>query len=966
MRADFYERCAAYPQLRSLVGQQYLVGPMGVDGLRRAIEEPARSAGLELEPGLVETILADVAGDPGALPLLEHVLLEVWERRRLHMLTLEAYVASGGVTGALAQRANTIYRSLSTTQQEIARRVLLRLTQPGEGTEDTRRRASTLELLVRSGEAADLEAVIASLTDSRLLSAGRDETTGARVVDVTHEALIRGWPELRGWINEDREALRLHRRLTEAVREWEESGHAADLLYTGVRLASWKERDLSDLNDSEFAFLQASRDRERREHEAGRRRLRIGLGALIGAVVVISAVAAVAISQRNAAARQERLAVSRELAAKAVVQLPIDPRRALLLARRALAKESTPEAEQVLRQATLESRVIRVFSEHVGPVNAAAFSPDGKYVASGGDDKAVRLLNVTGRAAPRVLGRHDERVLSVAFSPDGRRVATGGDDGKIRLWALDRGAHSVVIDRGQESVTGLAFSQDSRLLASAGEEAGTGTVRVGPVDAARTHLVAGRGAGDVNGVAFSRDGRRLAIAGGADGRLRIARMTGDGATVTIGRRGGVVNAVAFSRTGRLVGGGDDGFIRWTRLAQREPVHGLAAEQGRVFGVAVSDDGRFVASAGGDGTVRVWDLSARGLPIVLRGHRGNVLSVAFSPSGRQLMSTGADGTVRIWRASPDAEAIAAGHGFRVTDTDPSPDGRLLAAIAEDGTARIFARDGGAEVGRLPADAGRRGVALTYSPDGRSLEVAGEDGVVRVWATGGRGPPAVLPRDGALRINALAVHPSGPRIASADDAGIVRVRRLEGSRAWTKLGSHEGPALAVAFDPEGKRIASAGDDGTVRIWAASKPGGSIIGRHERGGQVNSVAFRPPDGKLLASAGDDGTVRLWDTRARRPAGVLRGHQGLVLRVAFSSDGRILASAGSDGTVRVWDVVARQPLAVLRGHDGAVYDVAFVASASRRDQPVLSSGADGSIRVWRCPVCGPIDRVSGLLESP
>ena len=142
MRADFYGRLAEHPELRSLVAsQQVLLGPLDARGLRRAIERPAARAGLELEPGLTRRILADVSDRPGTLPLMEHLLLEVWQRRRGRTLTLEAYAASGGVEGALARRANAIYGAMSPERQAVARRVLLRLTQPGEGTEDTRRRA---------------------------------------------------------------------------------------------------------------------------------------------------------------------------------------------------------------------------------------------------------------------------------------------------------------------------------------------------------------------------------------------------------------------------------------------------------------------------------------------------------------------------------------------------------------------------------------------------------------------------------------------------------------------------------------------------------------------------------------------------------------------------------------------------------------------------------------------------------
>lgn len=176
LRADFYAKCAAWPELAAgIAAHQFLVSPMHEDDLRQAIEAPAHRVGLDLEEGLVPTILEDVASQPGALPLLQHALLELWERRRGTMLTLEAYRETGGVQGALARRADAVYDALTPEQQEIARSILLRLTQPGEGTEDTRRRATVDELITQSDQREAVERVIGLLSEARLLTTSGGE-----------------------------------------------------------------------------------------------------------------------------------------------------------------------------------------------------------------------------------------------------------------------------------------------------------------------------------------------------------------------------------------------------------------------------------------------------------------------------------------------------------------------------------------------------------------------------------------------------------------------------------------------------------------------------------------------------------------------------------------------------------------------------------------------------------------------
>ena len=963
IRADFYERCAAYPQLRALVAQQYLLGPLTGDGLRRAIEEPARRVGLDLEAGLVETILADVAHQPGALPLLEHVLLEVWERRLAGMLTLEAYVASGGVEGALAQRANTIYAGLTDDQQAIARRVLLRLTQPGDGTEDTRRRAPIDELVVRPGEEADVERVITALTNNRLLSAGRDEATGVAVVDVTHEALIRGWPELRAWVNEDRDSLRLHRRLTETAREWQESEHDPGLLYSGARLVLWHDRPEDQLNDLERRFLATSRERAARERAASSRRRRIGTAALVVALTVISTVAALAIRSRHAAVDARQLAESRALAASADASLAIDPEHGLELALQALARRRTPEAERVLRQAGLESRVRAIFDAHAGPVNTAATSPDGRVVASGGADGGVRLWNPRGGGA-RLLGHVHGAVLALAFSADGRLVAAGSDEGAVSIWPRDGRGRVVALDRGEETVNGLAFSPDARLLATAGDDGSGGTVKVGPPVGASTARVVARVPDGVNGVAFSPDGRRVAAAG-ADGAVWMADA-GGGAQERLGRPGAPVRSVAFSGDGRRVAAGDSGGIaRVYDVAARRALPDLNPDEGILNGVALTPDGRYLATAGGDGTAQIRDLDATGAPVVLRGHRGAVLSIGFGPSRGTAITTGADGTVRIWRAGPDAELVRATGQGALRDAAARPDGSLIASTGADGTVELFARAGAAGATTLQdaSRVGAHGLAVTFDASGDIVAAGGEDGSVRVWDVGRASAAGRSLDAGTTQVNAVALGPGGGLIAAADDDGRVRVRPVAGAAHWRTIGTHGGdPATAVAFSPDGRLIASAGDDGAVRLWPSAGGRGVVVGRHL--GPVDSVAFDPRDA-ILASAGDDGTVRLWDLRRRRELRVLEGHQGFVLRVAFSPDGRLLASAGRDGTVRLWDAARGVPLAVLRGHLGSVFDVQFVRVPGTAGTALLSAGADGTLRRWRCPVCGSLEQVRTVARA-
>ena len=299
MRADLYGRLASYPTTAQLAAAHHsLVGPLDEDGLRDAIEQPARTVGLDLEPGLADVILEDFAHEPGGLPLLEHALLETWNCHRGGILTLADYRDSGGVSHALAERAEAAYAELPEPRRRLARRILLRLTRPGEEAEDTRRRASLEELVTDAAERPEVEAVVRELAGARLLTVGGDAADGTSV-DVAHEALIRGWPRLRSWIEDERRDLLVHRRLTDAARDWAAAGRDRSALLRGRRLdeaLAWRTETREALNDAERSFLAAS---------TRIRRVRRGVAVVAVALLLGAAVAAAVPQIREAGWQRE-------------------------------------------------------------------------------------------------------------------------------------------------------------------------------------------------------------------------------------------------------------------------------------------------------------------------------------------------------------------------------------------------------------------------------------------------------------------------------------------------------------------------------------------------------------------------------------------------------------------------------------------------------------------------------------
>lgn len=945
MRADFYAHCAEHPGLvEALDGQQVLVGPMDEDDLRQVITGPAARAELRVETALVEAIVHDALGEPGALPLVSHALLETWKRRRGSTLTLAGYRDAGGIRGGIAQTAERLYDELDANKRRIVKQLFLRLTALGDGTDDTRRRLRRAELAADPGVAAVLDRLAAA----RLVTLDQDD------VQVAHEAVIRHWPRLRGWLTEDRDLLQAHRRLTEAAAEWDQHGRDEGLLYRSARLAAWDTYDRDRLNELEHAFLAAGHDREDRERASRRRRTRHLVIGLIVVVVVMSLLAAVAFVQSHRAGEERDQAVSRQLAASARGQLQLDPELALLLAREAYAKRPTRQAEDVLRQAVVDARLRRTLAlQQSGQVCGVSFSQDGRWLATTSGDGTLRVWDRSRGGLPVELHGHDRPTWTPVFSPDARHLATASNDGTARVWDRTGRSEPVVLRGHRGEVWGVAFSPDGRRLATAD---GGGLVRVWDWLNPAADPIVFRGHRErALSVAFSPDGRSLAASGG-DGTVRIWDLASRAELRVLRGHENSVESIAYSPDGRtLATASTDGTLRlWDPQGHRDPIV-LRGHDGTVEGVAFSSDGRRVASTGNDGTVRIWSATSAVDPLVLRGHRGTVWAAAFTPDGRRLASAGDDGTARIWDIVGSGEPMMLrGHQGPVWDAATAQTGTTVASAGQDGTVQIW--KAGVPTATLRGDGGEvLGTAL--SPDGRQVASAERVGAVRVWNADGSGRPKVM-RGHRGPVWTVAFTPDGNRVVSSGSDGTARIWDLAGRAAPIVLHGHQGPLHAAAVSPDNRRVAGAGEDGTVFIWNADGTGRPIELRgHE--GMVWAVAF-DPTGRRFASAGNDGTIRIRNSDGTGDPIVLRGHQGIAWGVAFSPDGRLLATTGNDNTVRIWSVTGDGDPLVFRGHGTTVESVEFASNGK-----LLTTHGDGTVQFWSCQACGPIQQVLALAEQ-
>jgi WD40 repeat protein/energy-coupling factor transporter ATP-binding protein EcfA2 len=715
IRGDFLDRCAEYPEAVSLINRAqpttYVVTPLSHHELEEAIEKPATLHGVTFERGLVSQIIEDVENQAGTLPLLQYALSELWRVFCLQdspsnqpLLTWENYEQIGGVKGALDKRATLLYQSLTADNQAFVRRLFMELVQVHEGQEVTRRRATWEELDAIADSPEQRQQVIELLADSQQRLIITDENT----VEVAHEALLTEWKLLRDWIEENRESLRLRRRLEADCREWQERYQKSDeALLTGARLAAiseWVEKAQLKLPALEAEFLQRSlekRDREIQEKLVQERQLRevaetkaiaeaakvkaekqrTRLAAVVGMLTAFTLGFALIAKYQEEHARSSKIntIVAYTSQAQRLSQTP-NQLDALIASVKALKtlEEIGGKNPELLTQ--LQSIIYRVrernrLEGHAAQVTGVSFHPKGHMIISADAQKLIKLWKINGKIQKifPIFHSHKDTIWNIKFSPNGQLIASTSWDKTIKVWDINgRVLHTLSgVNGHKNSVYDVSFTSDSQLIASSSRD---GTIKIWDTKTGelKTTLKNKNFLNQqdyrVYSVDFNpKDKTMIASTGYFDGHINVWDLKTnqkDTPTVLNEKHNDIVYAVRFSPDGRfLASAGQDGKIRiWSVKRKEFKFSGIIeAHTKTIWSLGFSPDSSIIASASQDGTIKLWKMdevlkNANHTYLVnpyetLTGHFNSANRVELITKDKKeliIASTGDDGLVRLWQ------------------------------------------------------------------------------------------------------------------------------------------------------------------------------------------------------------------------------------------------------------------------------------------------------------------------------
>jgi WD40 repeat protein len=967
---------------------RFIVPAMTRSELREAIEKPAETRVMYFDPhDLVELLIDEVAGMPGALPLLSFALSELYlkylARQREasiggktidRAITLEDYKEIGGVIQSLTGRADEEYCKLvqlDATYEQIVKNVMLRMVALGSG-ELARRRVHLEELGYPEKIQPQVLKVIKQFSSVHLLVNGTD-SDNKPFVEPAHDALVQGWQRLKDWV-QDEKNLGLQRRLTPAASEWKSKQNRSYLWHNDPYLdvlQNIKSTDKSWLNEVEAEFVKQSVKRREREVWLWR-------GGFTLAILFISGVAlnqwirtqdaeirTLASSSESLFASNRQLdalidGIKAEKKLKFMARLPIS-----------IQSETKTQVMNALQQALYWAQENNRWESGQSQIRSVRFNPSGNIIASASDDGSIKFWNLDGTLIEwkengkrkTILSGHKGRVNNIEFSRDGKVLASAGWDNNIQLWDMNHRKIIKPLTGHKKEVFSVSFSPNGQILASGSWDR---TIKLWDIKTGKLKKTfppnPQKNFQKVNVVSFNHNGDLIASSY-SDGKIRLWNLFGKVVRTFLGHQDQVI-AVRFSQDGKILASASfDNTIKLWDVTTGKKIETIKGHNNKVYSLSFSRDAKTLISAGSDNVIKQWnleDLNDIKEIETLEGHSKAIYSVRLSPDDKTLVSAGADTTIRLWNVNT-SKSLTYPKSTDKKSLVSKPQkptqlalkkSRLKQNLPLSKTSSIPNWQGKVIEGReIQRFLGYKNsvTSISFHPKNTTIATASEgEKKIILWSKVGKDWDVKTLSGHANTVNYLTFSPNGQILASASADGTVKFWNSAKGTYINELGNKKQSVQHVSFSLDGKIIATTDKKNLLQLWSFNNLKEEIKLPNQIKGSVSKFI---PHSNMIATAVDYNrkskqyySIKLWNVTDGKEIKEMNEHEGSIYAISVSPDGKFIASASGDKTIKIWDVNKEKAIKTLYNHKGEVRDVSF----SPDGKILASSSADNTIKLW------------------
>ncbi|MGB3535658.1 MAG: caspase family protein [Microcoleaceae cyanobacterium] len=917
--------------------KQVFVTPLQQKELEQAIIQPAKKAGLQVEPGLAVTISNDLLNLPRNLPLLQYVMTKVYQQaeksKEPRYLTRKMYESLGNVKEILKERADQFYENLNSEDEKlVAKKIFLELTQLDQG-RYSHRRIRKQTLINRHHPQQLVDHVIQKLEEAGLIT---KEHESLPIIEIAHDALIYEWDKLHEWVRENKIFLKLRDEIELAAKSWRHNSlltsstsETSDFLWKGNKLYSAQYYlnqyiKLGYLSEDAEEFIQKSTEADekiKQYREKGIQKLKDAeQKAKTRMWIVIIATIGVCIFGGTTLRAEQKVLTSqqrtqlREKAADIRRFIHINPFEALV---RAIAATHSSQnifgknkvlltVQGSLRESIQLASQEEVLVGHESTILSIAVNPEKPdLIATAGSDSKVWIWRRNGYPLVRAHDTQQTNISTIIFARNGD-VMTGGIDGSIKVWEINNN------DNELEEKKEKGYNHQSSIL----------VIAVNPKT------------GDI-------------ASSDADGRVQLRNLqTGKSDEISLGHKG-AVRTLDFSPDGKyLYSAGEDGKVKQWNTETKISSDILSEAKGVIQSVAISPNGIYIASGNQAGEITIRNQNT-GKLTTLPTRPESINTLSFSSDNQYLVSGGEDKVVRVWNlTNSELENEFKGHGKTINTVIFSPDNQYIYSGSDDTYLRLWSLEEDPQFGNWWTHDHR--VTSVSASENNHIVFGSEDGKVFIWEKK-KQEVTPLQTNSNSPVNAVAISQNGELIVSGrQDGKLIVTGKQQSIQENTSTKWEDAAISSVAMTPDGRFIVSGSENGKVRLWTFENHQiklNKIIQKKDQSA-IKSVAISE-SGNLIAFGNEQGNIKLWNqtTEANQ---LFKGHKGAVNAVTFSSDGKYLISAGKDKTVQVWDTQKQQQIGnVLRGHRRGVNSVVIIPS-STDELLIASSGEGGTLRLW------------------